>query len=117
MTTHEDRENILAGLRALQAYCLKLERESKHLQQASWKGKQITVTWGLAFDGELLTFEPWVQVFSGEIIFGLADEEATRIECERLELVGRLERKLIHLKEHEPWPPVLPDEWLRNDEP
>ena len=91
MTTHEDRENILAGLRALQAYCLKLERESKHLQQAVWRGKPVTVTWGLAFDGELLTFEPCVQVFPSESGLGSANE-----------LVVRLEERLAHLKEHEP---------------
>lgn len=110
MTTHEDRENILSGLRALQAYCLKLERESKHLQQAVWKGKYVTIIWGLKFDNEVLVFEPYVWVFPSE---STEEKEAgIEDESERVELAKRLMERLLHLKEHELWPPILPGEWF-----
>jgi hypothetical protein len=120
--TREDRQNILTGINALRSLCLKIERESKHCQETVWRGKPITITWGLDFDDYLLVFEPHVLTIPAVCSQNLAGEQEHsqesrscldwRMNDDLLELNTFLENQLIHLKDHESWPTVIPDEWL-----
>lgn len=103
-TTHDDRENLLLGLRALCQQCRKIVRESKRLQTCVWKGFPVTVAWRLDFREESLTFNPWVKVIP---------HKSGRPSLRDLKvLTARLMNRLTILKEHEPWPITIPAEWL-----
>ena len=110
--TREDRQNILTGINALRSLCLKIERDSKHCQETVWRGKPITISWGLDFDNYLLDFEPHVLTIPAK--HSLADEQNSEesSEDDLLELSDFLENQLIHLKDHEAWPTIIPNEWL-----
>ena len=105
MTTNLDRENILAGMRALKSLCLKVARESAHLQTLDLKGKKVTIAWRLDFDSDNLTFDPMVQTIPESGSMG------SRTDADLQALNERIASRLRHLKEYEPWPSVIPEDW------
>lgn len=111
MNTHEDRENLLNGMLSLRSLCHKIARNSKHTQEVLWsRGPKrptltTTISWGLHFDDLNLVFKPIVFVMSTSL------SRDSRI---LLELGKAIEERLVRLKEQEPWPDTIPDEWLHN---
>ena len=130
MTTNQDRENILTGMRALKSLCLKVAKESAHLQTLdlkgrkvtiAWrsahlqtldlKGRKVTIAWRLDFDSDNLTFDPTVQTIPESGSMGSRTDENLQA------LNERIASRLRHLKEHEPWPVVIPEDWLSDEAP
>jgi len=115
--TREDRQNILTGINALRSLCLKIQRESKHYQETVWRGKSIIITWGLDFDEYRLVFEPHVLTIPAERQNLVGEQNLEEdSEDDLLELSDLLENQLIHLKDHESWPTIIPNEWLVSEE-
>jgi hypothetical protein len=105
-TTHDDRENLLLGLRALYQQCRKIAKESRSLQTCTWKDQPVTVSWQLDFNAEMLVFAPRVAVRSHKT--GHSSPSLRDLGILNMRIVNRL----IHLKEHESWPVTIPTEWL-----
>ena len=69
------------------------------------------IAWRLVFDSENLTFEPSVQAIPDSCSSG------SRTEVDFQSLNKRIENRLLHLKEYEPWPSVIPEDWLIDEAP
>jgi hypothetical protein len=111
VTTNLDRENILTGMRALKSLCIKVAKESAHLQTLDLKGRKVTIAWRLDFDSDNLTFDPTVQTIPE------SGSSGSRTDEDLQALNERIASRLRHLKEYEPWPVVIPEDWLSDEAP